>query len=110
MGIFDNVSKHDLLNAFRNQGRKVKRRTCNSNGTRYTMNQILHGNATSNGKKTDHRYKDKKVKPKSYLLHDGTGWVKVELTKKQVNRLRKNKTVTIQVIEKQALYAHEIKD
>ena len=79
--MFDNVTKHDLLDAMHNTGRKTKRKTCNSNGTRYTMNRILHGNATSNGKKTDHRHKDRHIKVNEYRLFKDGEWSTVLLSK-----------------------------
>lgn len=53
--IFKNVTAYDLNQAFKNQGRKVKRKTCNSNGTRYTMNRIKHGNANVDNKGTENQ-------------------------------------------------------
>lgn len=90
MDIFANVTKRDILSCIYNQGRKVKRKTCNSNGTRYVMNRLLRSNINAtNHKGTDHSVKDRPYRPSKVLLYQRGGWVVLELTKKQINRIKK---------------------
>ena len=107
------ITKQDLLEAFYNQGRKTKRKTCNSNGTRYTMNRVLHGtvNAT-NTKKIDHRVRTNKGKQTDCLVFKDGEWHEVKLGKNARKKLeRKGEKVKQEHNNsKQFLYAHEIKE
>ena len=87
--IFKNVTAYDLSEAFKNQGRKVKRKTCNSNGTRYTMNRIRHGNANVDNKGIDHRFKASKGKPSDYREYANGQWTEVKLGKNAKKKLKR---------------------
>ena len=38
------ITKQDLFDAIKNVNRPIKRRTCNYNGTIYTINRIMYSN------------------------------------------------------------------
>jgi len=50
--IFKNVTIRDINHAMYNNGMPTGKKTCNSNGTRYTMNRV---------RKTSVRIKNKKI-------------------------------------------------
>lgn len=98
--IFKNVTAYDLDLAFKNQGRRVKRKTCNSNGTRYTMNRIKHGNASAENKGIDHRFKvNTRGKQLDARVYKDGEWVEVKLSKNARKKLAR-KGQRIEKVEK----------